>query len=269
LLLPALPAEAGGKQELTYEVYAGGIHAVQAHLTIDLTQKGRYSIILDAETRGFLHTFVPWEGRFESHGWLKKDGRFQPELHKSTAIWRGEEEIKEYHYKKDGSFIDLLETVDGKKELQPKEIDPALTKGTTDVFSAALHVFAAIAAGQDCAGEDDIFDGKRRFLQRFAHEDFEVLEPTKYNIFKGVAARCTVEVVPDGGEWSKKPRGWLSIQEQGRERGTMPTLWIAALHAKDPAVPVKIRVKTAYGTLFMHLGAYRDETRSLSASKRP
>lgn len=268
LLLCSPSAYAGGKQELVYEVYAGGIHAVQARLSLDLTTPGRYSLVLDAETRGFLRTLVPWEGVFESHGWVEKDGHFQPELHRSIGAWKDDKEIKEYHYSRKGDFVDLLETEEGQTALKLKDVDPALTQGTTDAFSAALEVFAAISAGGDCTGEDRIFDGKRRFIQRFTHEDFEVLEPTKYNIFKGKAARCSVEVTPDGGEWSKKPRGWLSIQEQGRARGTMPTVWLAQLHEKDPAVPVKIRVKTAYGTLFMHLGSYKDETRSVSAEKR-
>jgi hypothetical protein len=59
--------------------------------------------------------------------------------------------------------------------------------------------------------------------------------------------------VPDGGKWYQKPRGWLSIQEQGRQKGSLPTVWMAKVNKTGPALPVKIRVVTDYGTLFMHL----------------
>ncbi len=48
----------------------------------------------------------------------------------------------------------------------------------------------------------------------------------------------------------------------------MPTVWLAQLRNGAPAVPVKIRVKTAYGTLFMHLAEYRDGERTVTAETR-
>ena len=60
----------------------------------------------------------------------------------------------------------------------------------------------------------------------------------------------------------------MSIQEQGRERGTMPTVWLGKIAKNAPAIPVKIRVKTAYGTLFMHLAEYQNEGQIIVAEKR-
>lgn len=62
---------------------------------------------------------------------------------------------------------------------------------------------------------------------------------------------------PDQGKWRKKPRGWLSIQEQGRQKGALPTIWLGQMGADKTYIPVKIRVKTDYGTLFMHLTSYK------------
>ncbi|MCC6597543.1 MAG: DUF3108 domain-containing protein [Alphaproteobacteria bacterium] len=264
----AQAGELENRQKLVYEVYAGGIHAVQAHLEMDLTRKGRYDLTLAAKTRGFLASLVPWEGTFESRGWVVggEDG-FRPEQHKSTAYWRDEIDIKDYRYKKDGHFISLT-SIDEKGKSEERDLSPEVTDGTVDTLSATLQVLAAFNKTGKCEGESDVFDGKRRFRQIFRHTGEAQMEPTKYNIFKGKAAECTVEVVPVTGEWSKKPRGWLSIQEQGRERGMMPTLWIAQLHENGPAVPVKIRVKTAYGTLFMHLAEYQSGDQLVVAQKR-
>lgn len=265
-LAPLAPAQAG-TQTLVYEVYAGGIHALQATMNLE-TGKGRYDITLDAKTRGLLGRLAPWEGSFESHGWIEKDGAYKPELHKSIGIWRGEKEVKEYKYTREGGFVSLSETVNGAMVDKSKDIGKELTDGTTDALTAALNVFEAVARGEACSGTEEVFDGKRRFEQIFTDQGSADLEPTKYNIFKGAATECTVEVKPVAGAWSKKPRGWLSIQEQGRERGTMPTLWTAKLKDGEPAVPVKIRIATAYGVLFMHLAEFKDEARTVSAEKR-
>ena len=256
-----------GTQIAIYEVYAGGIHAVQARLDIDTTRAGRYSISLGAKTRGFLGSLAPWEGTFESHGWVMEDGTLRPELHKSTAVWRDEPEIKEYFYNRDGTFKGLTIT-ENHKPARTDLPDVALTLGTTDVLSATLTALRAVAAGQQCNGDAEVFDGDRRFRQVFVHQDNPQLTESKYNIFRGEAEECTVEVVPVGGKWHEKPRGWMSIQEQGREKGTMPTVWMAQLENGAPAIPVKIRVKTEYGTLFMHLAEYRGAGKTVVAEKR-
>lgn len=264
------PAEASAeakRQQLVYEVYAGGIHAVQAKMDIDLRKSTDYTLILDAKTRGFLGSLIPWEGIFESHGWLLKDGKYQPQKHQSTASWRKETDIKEYLYNKDGSFKSLRIT-DKHSKAELREVDKEVTDGTTDILSATLQVLNAYNQNKKCEGSSEVFDGKRRFKQIFKHEQNVMLEKSKYNIYGGPAAQCTVEVVPVSGEWHKKPRGWLSIQEQGRDRGTMPTLWVAQISKDGPAVPVKIRVKTAYGTLFMHLAEYQSADTILIAEKR-
>lgn len=254
-------------QTMTYEVYAGGVHALQAELTIDLTKSDRYDIALSAKTRGLLDRIVPWEGTFESNGWQDSDQSFKPELHKSVSIWRGEEEIKEYKYNRDGSFNKIVITKPP-KEPEAKNPDSQLTSETVDTLTATLRVMSALAKGESCAGSSDVFDGKRRFAQVFHAKGEPVLPETSYSIYDGVAHQCAVEVIPDGGKWYKKPRGWMSIQEQGLKKGTFPTIWIAQLQENAPAIPVKILVKTDYGALVMHLTEYKNTEETLVAQKR-
>lgn len=260
-------AQADNRQQLVFEVYAGGIHAVQAHMDFDLRKKGQYSLFLDAKTRGFLAKLVPWSGTFESHGWRTPKDQFRPRQHKSTAYWKEEIDIKDYRYAKNGKFLSL-EVTDEKGKNKVKDLDPAVTDGTTDALTAALEIFQNYKKTGSCAGSSEVFDGKRRFKQIFSEVENVKLKANDYNIFAGEASECTVEVVPIAGEWSKKPRGWLSIQEQGRSKGTMPTVWIAKMSKEGPAVPVKIRVKTDYGTLFMHLAEYKSGDQLLVAQER-
>lgn len=249
------------KQVIQYDVYAGGIHALQANLNLDLSKKDRYTTELSAKTFGLLGALAPWQGTFESHGWKGKTNK--PELHKSTATWRDELEIKEYSYRKDGSFKEYRVT-DEHSDRELREVDDELTQGTSDVLTGSLNTMQIIGAGNNCEGETEIFDGKRRYKMIFRHKKDVELEASRWNVYAGPAIECTVEVQPVAGKWHEKPRGWMSIQEQGRERGTMPTVWFANMTEGQPAVPVKIRVKTSYGTLFMHMTDYQAAGKKLT-----
>ncbi len=236
-------------------------------LDIDLRKKNKYDFVVDAKTRGFLASLVPWEGTFESHGWILKNRKFQPQEHKSTSSWRGENDAKQYLYNKDGSFKSLRIT-DVHSDAELREVEDDLTRGTVDTLTATLQVLDSYNKTGKCEGTSEVFDGKRRFEQVFRHEESVTLESSKYNIYSGDAAVCVVEVVPVAGDWHKKPRGWMSIQEQGRQEGTMPTVWIGQLEESGLAIPIKVRIKTAYGTLFMHLAEYQDANTVLVAEKR-
>ncbi len=259
LVFAAVPAcaktKGGSLQVMDYEVYASGIHVVQAHLKVDLRESGRYALALDAATQGFLAALAPWEGTFESRGWILGKDDFRPEMHRSADLWRGEGEVKDYRYGRDRTFKGLSVTKKGGQP-EPAKAPPKLTEGTTDALTAALIVMQAVAEGKECEGSSEVFDGSRRYRLVFKSEGFVDLAASRYNIYHGRAAQCTAEVVPLAGAWHKKPRGWMSIQEQGRERGTMPTVWLAKINEGGPAIPVRIQVKTAYGTLFMHLTGY-------------
>lgn len=266
LFSPEIAAAQGTTQSLVYEVYAGGIHAVQAKVKIDV-QPEHYEMTLEARTRGFLGKILPWAGKFETEGWAFPDGRRQPQQHKSTAVWKNETDVSEYLFEKDGTFKSLTVT-DYEKDPYEKDVKSDVSTGAIDVLTAALLVFEQYNQTGKCAGSSEVFDGKRRFRQVFTHEKNVELQTSSYNIYGGPAAQCTVEVVPVSGKWHKKPRGWLYIQEQGRNLGMMPTLWLAQIDENGPAVPVKIHIKTIYGSMFMHLAEYKSGDEVLVAQKR-
>lgn len=264
---PAAIAVSKDIQRMTYQVYAGGINAVTAQLALRYTPEDRYSFEFSARTQGFLGKLAPWEGSFETYGWSADEVAGKPELHKSVSVWRSEEEIKEYKYGKDGRFLGLHIT-DPKRDKEKVKVDDDLTQGTIDALTATLQVMDKVAHGGECEGRAEVFDGKRRFEMVFTHEKHETLTASKYNVYEGKAARCLVEIEPVSGAWHSKPRGWLSIQEQGREKGTLPTVWFAQISDHGPAVPVKVQVKTTYGTLFMHLTGYENGDEKLRLSQK-
>lgn len=255
-------------QTMYYDVYAGGIHAVKAKLDVNYGNSDKYDLSLGAQTIGFLEKLVPWRGTFETKGWkLGGEQGDRPELHRSTAIWQGEEELKEYTYGKDGSFKSL-KVIEAGQDKSPTDLAADLVNQSTDVLTGTLEVMKHVQNTGKCEGVSEVFDGKRRFEMTFKHEMDEVLVPTDYNVYSGETARCVVEVKPLTGEWHSKPRGWMSIQEQGRQQGSLPTVWFAKVSDEMPAVPVKIRVKTEYGTLFMHLTEYTNGHKVIKAAAR-
>lgn len=248
-------AESHKLQKMRYEVYAGGVNVVKANLTVDLSKPSWYRMFFGAETQGFLELLAPWVGTFESKGWVVSKSEMRPQIHESIAMWRGEKEIKTYTYNKDGSFVDLVTTYKGKKP--KREVpDAALTQDTTDVLAATMLVMQNVTLGGKCEGTSEVYDGSRRYALIYTHKRFVNLEATRYNVYKGPAVECTVEVKPIAGRWYEKPRGWMSIQEQGRSLGTMPTVWFAQMKENAIVVPVRVRVKTEYGALFMHMTHY-------------
>lgn len=256
-------AIANDKQLMKYDVYAGGFHVVSSDLTVDLAKKDSYILRLAAYTHGMLAKLAPWQGIFQTNGWYDaKKSLPQPQLHFSDTTWQDEKEITQFFYNKDGSFKEYR--VKNEDEDGPKEPEPGLTDNTTDVLSSTLKVMNKVAQTGKCEGTDKIFDGARSYNLIFHHKAEEVLKATEYNVYAGPATQCTIEVKPLEGKWHSKPRGWMSIQEQGRERGTMPTIWLAQMAEGEPAVPVKIRVKTEYGTLFMHLTHYQGAGKTLT-----
>lgn len=264
LLLPLAASPACARTDtMTYDVYAGGIHALDARLEIGATEKD-YDITLSSATHGFLKKLAPWSGIFSTDGEIdKKDDIPRPLTYLSSSTWKRETEEKHYTYDGKGSFLSYRVT-ETKKDQEPVDKTPEkiaddLTENTTDLLSATFDLLRRLPQQKECRGSYAIFDGDRSFKLEFKETKLERLKKTRYNIFEGEALICQVEVIPDKGKWRKKPRGWLSIQEQGRKVGSLPTIWFGRMGADGPYIPVKIRVKTDYGTLFMHLTSYNTQ----------
>ena len=243
---------------LSYDVYAGGIHALDAGLAIRKTS-GRYDVALTAETQGLLKSMANWSGKFTTGG-VVKSGQLYPQKHRSESTWKDSTETKTFTYDGKGHFVSYKVSEEG-QDKTPKDIDAGLAKGAVDNLSATMRVMLALPRTGTCAGSSLVFDGDRSYRLTFADPHKEDLKKSDYNIYEGPSVSCTVEVTPEKGKWRKKPRGWLSIQEQGRQKGALPKVWFGTVAGQpDYAVPVKIRIKTDYGTLFLHLTGVQSRT---------
>ena len=110
-------------QKMNYDVYASGVHAVQADLELDFTKTGRYAMKFGAETRGLLGSLAPWKGTFESKGWAYPDRSRIPEIHESIAMWQDEHETKTYKYDQENGFQELTVLYESKKPRKEKTDD--------------------------------------------------------------------------------------------------------------------------------------------------
>ena len=238
-----------------YEVYAGGLNAFEAEVEFRQTPK-RYHIELDARIKGFLGSMIPWQGRYTTKGWRTDAHSYKPYIHTTSTTWRGETETRSYRYARSGGFQSLTVKDDG-EAARTKEVDNGLADNAVDILSATLNVTKAMANETKCQHTATAFDGKRRFKLHFRHKNMVDMKANSYNSYNGRAARCIIELVPQGGKWHDEPRGWLLVQEQGRKYGQLPTAWMARLSDKSPAMPVRLEVKTYYGSVVMHLVEYQ------------
>lgn len=254
LVAAAQPAAAAPQQStsvLTYDVYAGGIHAMNAALTLKVSPS-KYNVVLSAETQGILKKLANWSGKFSSNGLVSK-GVAYPLSHESASTWKNSTESKIFQYDGKGHFKSYKVTEAG-TDKTPTDIDLSLAKGTVDNLSATLRLMMSLPSTKACDTKELVFDGDRNYRMKYSGKTIEKLKKNDYNVYSGDAVICTVEVIPEKGKWRKKPRGWLSIQEQGRQKGALPTVWFGKSKINpDLYIPVKIRIKTDYGTLFMHL----------------
>jgi hypothetical protein len=233
------------KAQFHYSVYAGGFYVLNAILDLDI-KNNRYDISLTAKTHGTLSKLVPWEGDFITNGFVP-NATFKPLEHTSSATWKNEVEGKKFFYNRDGSFNGFEEFEKG--ETTTHDIDKKIANNSIDILTATLEMMTQA----NCDSQNAVFDGKRRFDIAFKskREDYQIAN--KYNIYEGPVEICTVEITPAGGRWSENPRGWLSIQEQGRQKGALPELHMAKVSPDLPAIPVKAKIVTQYGTFMLHL----------------
>lgn len=246
-VLVLLLCPAGVRAEtLKYAVYASGFEVVNLQTIIVETPK-TYKAVLDAGLHGWLKKLAPWYGRIETTG-------AQPALPRShifTSSWKGKVEKTRFSFER-GQYVSGSKTEsDGKVTPLPK--DPELTRGAVDVVTTLYMAMRKLNQTGSCALSQKAYDGRRSFLMIYRDAGDVTLKKTKLNPYAGPAKKCTVELKPLAGKWHDKPRGWLSVQEQSRLKGQLPTITFGKLLAKGGYAPVKAELQTRYGAAVLHL----------------
>lgn len=253
-LLLCMPAQAEQTKNheyiLSYDVYAGGMHALSATYNKKNTN-GTYKASITAETNGFIGTLFPWTATYESHG--NVDGTsFTPKHHKSTSTWKKDQKIKDIYFQ-DGAITKVAVT-EHKKTIENKKLKPDLTTDAVDLLSATLSAFEKLNVQDDCKAETIAFDGKRKFKIKLSGGEKVTMQKSRYSTFSGDALKCTLTVEPIAGFKEKdQKRGWMAVQNHTKEHGKAPAIWLAKLEDNGPMVPVRMQIASSYGAAIAHL----------------
>jgi hypothetical protein len=249
------------EKTLIYDLYAGGVHALDASIKLD-EGNGRYALTLDAATAKAFRFIAPWSGTFATKGWLEKEGR-HPETHNVVSHLSKKTKTKDIVYKREGGLVSFKATQDG-KDKTPEKIDADITPPEiVDVLTATLQTLDRVHQNGNCAGKSLIFDGERSFSLNFTDQGKEALPASVYNVYQGEAVACSFEMKPEKGKWKKELRGWMMLQDQARKLDDKPTVWFARVpgDTEEAYVPVKLQIKTNYGVLILHLREAASEGR--------
>lgn len=230
----------------TYGLYAGGVRMIAVDAGFDVKPK-EYAIRTDARTIGIFEKILPWQGIFETRG----SESFKPVRHDYSVTWRGETETSTFTYKPAGVLTNLAVTKGG--EVKENPIDLSIAEGTRDLLSTITMMFGQYERTGKCASDILTFDNARSFTVRFSDAGDGIMNNGKLSSYTGPAHACTVEIIPEKGKWPKKPRGWLRIQQQAKEGGKLPVLWLAKPQENLPVIPVRVDIHTKYGDVIAHL----------------
>lgn len=254
LLISHTVFAAGGEPpvRLNYAVYGSGLHAVNAQLSMTEDKNG-YTARVTTATTGFLAKVAPWSSKVVSRGNLLPNGRFMPVHYENTTVWKNDAKTTLLTYDKAGRITDRVVREKGRPD-DTTSADTALTKDAVDLASGIIRFFREHKNGDGCTGQFTVYDGKRRFKVVLANQKDISVSASRYTIYKGAAKSCTVEIVPDGGKWSKNNRGWFKIQEDSRAQGGLPRIAVASMpNVARWLVPVRLDVASPYGNFVMHL----------------
>jgi YD repeat-containing protein len=239
------------KLGLKYDVYAGGFHALDASLEMDLTKEA-YDMQLQAETTGFIGSMFPWKGEYSSSG-HSDAGVLIPTLSTSRSEWRSKVKTTELSYDPKGNLLKST-TQQGAKTTVERDVKKELAADAVDMLTGTLLMMQNAKNTEKCEGSFPVFDGKRRYNITMADDGMDNIGKSKYSKFSGKALRCTLKVEPVAGFKDKdKGRGWMAVQNHTEARKKPPTIWLARIEDKGPVVPVRMEIASDYGAVVAHL----------------
>lgn len=259
LLLPAAAA-AEGSQSLAYEVWLGGLRALEADGRI-VRQAETYRVTLKARTKGMVGWFYPYELELEAVG-ARQSAEHRPQQFSSKSRSSDETKTLAIRYAADGTLETRREPASANPD--PKALPAEMVRATLDPVSAMLTVMAKASQGaaesasggasQDasrneadggCQGLTRVFDGKRRYNLWARPAGQTTLKASRYNVYSGPVTLCRLTVQPLAGFKKKK-----------RLAGRIPreiTLWLAPIGDGGMPLPVRLEGESSFGGLVVHL----------------
>lgn len=250
LPLAATPAHAqgAGHYAFRYDVYAGGVQAVAAQMDLAMADDA-YKIDFTAQTRGFVGTVFPWQSHYSSEGLIGAAG-LVPKANRVAKTERGTTKTLEMDFDADGQLVGRRETENQQdKILAP--LEPGLADGAADLLTATLSVLRQAALAGGCGQQATVFDGSRRFALSTRAAGEVDLPSSDYSAYAGPALKCVLDIEPKGGHWRDRQLQWFD-RAHGAARDPV-IVWLARPVADGPLVPVRLQLKSPYGTALVHL----------------
>lgn len=252
LIAAALPAPAQAQAQApgvnaSYGLYTGGARMIDVDTHIDLSPN-TYVISTNAATRGLFARLLPWQGNFKTTG----AKNFQPKSHDYTVNWRKDSETLSFAYAPAGTLKSVTEIKSGTGTDKTPD-DMSIAAGTRDLLSTIALLLSHFEKTGDCTLDTLTFDGKRSLTVQTRNAGQTTLNNPALSTYTGAATGCSVKIIPQKGDWPKKPRGWLRIQQMGESDNRLPVIWLAKPDGAPHPIPVRIDIFTKYGNVIAHL----------------
>ncbi len=241
---------------LTYEVYAGGLHAFT--FTVDLAlDPSDYRIAAGGETRGLIGALYKWNVRLTAEG---QDGArardtteadpLRPQRYITVNGGRQKPKTMRLDFASAGAYSVTRDPPDSPDPAAADEDLPShLPTGILDPLSASLVATRNLAESGSCEQTVAVFDGKRRFDLMFSDAGRGDLPKSRLSAYAGPAILCNITMKRISGFTQK--RRYAAHWDEDKDEP--PTLWVAQVSEDLPPVPVRFTGAIALGNIVVHL----------------
>ena len=226
--------------DFSFVGYYSGLRIAEAHGRLDWGD-GRYRLAINAKSDGIVGWFtvikhhthsegaVAAKPQVDKHYYLSSDGN------KKTEI--------ELAFSPEDVEIVAAKPHPSKEKRPPVPVE--MKRGSLDPLSAVLALGMSANADNGCNGTEQVFDGRRRY-------DI-VLENSRTIQYKGPRTSrdtyvCDFRFIRKGG-YREKAKKW---------KGIVGKVWIQRVADELPMLPVRMEIKTSYGTGYIHMLSAKD-----------
>lgn len=242
---------------VTYDVYVGGVHLVQANVTFEEHAKTYRARVL-GHSVGIWYRLFPWDTELKTHGAIRGD-HFVPAEFYTHDVWGRKAKSTWLHFKKNGDIDPKFDPPENSaNHREPVSFDQR--HGSLDPVTGLLQLLAHEAVHQNCNVSVPIYEGRRRFDIISSDEGYDDIDDEDYNVFHGHARLCNAAFTMVAGEWIDRPpdRFWTrDANEKGREPFH---IWLGKIDEHLPDMPVRLESGSIWGIIVMHMSAWHYAT---------
>ncbi|ACL55218.1 DUF3108 domain-containing protein [Methylobacterium nodulans] len=248
--LSAAPAGAA-TLEATYRVTLAGLSVGKAALRMEITDRRRYELHLDAALNGLARMLWGGQGSAQSRGVL--DGAaVRPRAFQLDALYGGTP-ISERIMLDDGRITSVSMSPDARVRPDRVPPRPGDDRNVVDPLSALIGPQLSPPGAptpRDCERTLPVHDGTARFDIPLGEGEAQTFGGTGY---AGPVVLCRARYVPLSGH---RPKRWV-VQYMRENRDLR--VWLAPVGHSRVLAPVRIEVGTTFGTAMAEVTRWRIE----------